>query len=109
MNSHTIRVVNDWHKRPFGRYPNHSEYCGKNFREQLLVPNLNIYDHVTVDLTGYNRYGRSFIDEAFGGLIRENGFNESRLKEKLTITHEILPSIVLLAWSRIESAQKEGT
>lgn len=107
MNTETIKVVEDWNPRPFGRYPNHSEFCGKNFRTKLLQPMLQRATHVTVDLTGYNRYGRSFLDEAFGGLVRDEGWTPEQLHTCLDIIHEELPSIPQIAWFRIKEAADE--
>ena len=69
---------------------------------------LSKYEKVTVDLTGYNRYGRSFIDESFGGLIRDCNWTFKQLKEKLEIVHDDVPSIPLLAWELIEKASGGG-
>ncbi|MNC73080.1 hypothetical protein D3C75_1242220 [compost metagenome] len=57
-------------------------------------------------LDGYNRYGRSFLDEAFGGLIREEGFKWADLKERLVYTHSKVKSIELLIEERLEAARK---
>lgn len=104
---HTITVVKDWFPAPFGRYPRHSPYCGQNFRTQLLVPALNAHDLVHVNLTGYNRYGRSFMDESFGGLVRDEGFSFEEIKRKLKISHDLLPSLEELAWDRLKKAAED--
>lgn len=111
MTTHKINVIKDFNPKPYGRYPSHSDYCGENFRKQLLAPALKEFDFVQVELTGYNRYGRSFIDEAFGGLVRDENWSETALREKLEIIHEELPSLIELAWNRIKIAQssKETT
>ena len=44
-------------------------------------------DTVVVDLDGVEGYGSSFLDEAFGGLVRKGYFTEAQLKEKLTIRY----------------------
>lgn len=106
----TIKVVRDFSKRPYGRYPEtDGEFCGKNFREKLLAPRLREHDKVHIDLDGYNRYGRSFLDEAFGGLIREEGFTLEELKKKLTYSHTLVPTIEKLITERIEAAQRNIT
>lgn len=105
MKSNTITVVKDFSPRPFGRYPKHSDFCGQNFRAQLLAPAMKEFDRVIVDLNGYNRYGRSFIDEAFGGLVRDEGWTQKELRKHLEIVHDSLPSVVQLAWTRIDSAK----
>lgn len=104
----TIKVVSDFSKRPYGRYPTDpgGEFCGENFRKLHLVPALQQHDKVHVDLDGYNRYGRSFLDEAFGGLIREEGFTLAQLKSKLSYSHTLVPTIEQLITQRLEAADQ---
>jgi hypothetical protein len=107
-----INVVKDFHPKPYGRDPEDSPgcelTCGKKFREEHLAPALDkaIAEnaHVTVDLTGYNRYGRSFLDEAFGGLIRESGFSGKDVKDRITYKHDHLKTIISIINDRIEAA-----
>ncbi|MEG8231012.1 STAS-like domain-containing protein [Pseudomonas orientalis] len=101
---YTINVVNDFSKKPYGRYPKEGD-CGEEFRQRFLVPALNEHDKVHVVLDGYNRYGRSFLDEAFGGLIREEGFRWSDLKSRLSYTHSQVKSIESLIEERLDAAR----
>lgn len=100
-----INVVKDFSKKPYGRYPNEGD-CGQTFRREKLAPALKDHDKVHVILDGYNRYGRSFLDEAFGGLIREEKFKWADLKERLTYSHSQVKSIELLIEERLEAARK---
>ncbi len=107
--SEMISVVKDFNPRPFGRYPEDGPANGQVFREKYLIPALdrNKDGSVLVDLTGYNRYGPSFLDEAFGGLIRE-GYKLEDLKMRLKIKHDFLEIAVKQAWTRIrESASQQ--
>lgn len=111
MKNKIINVVKDFHAKPYGRYRNDAEGCeftsGETFRQDFLAPALRSFDTVTVDLTGYNRYGRSFLDEAFGGLIREENFTSSELEEKLTYKHELVGRIIDVIDERIEAAIRD--
>jgi hypothetical protein len=70
----------------------------------LLAPALRKYNKVAVDLSG-NFYGSSFLDEAFGGLIRRGYFRAEELKnDKLSIRHE-LESYVRQCWKYINEAK----
>lgn len=100
-----IKVVDDFSPHPYGRVPDDGDACGQKFRREHLLPALNEYQSVLVILTGYNRYGRSFIDEAFGGLIRENGYKLSDLRHRLTYEHEQVKSIEHLIKERLEAAE----
>lgn len=108
MTTQTIHLVKEFSKRPYGRTPEDSEFCGYNFRENLLAPALRRNDKVHVDLTGYNRYGRSFLDEAFGGLIRDSGFSGEDIKSKLTYSHDLIPTIAKLITERIDAAIRDS-
>lgn len=107
MTNHVIKVVKNFGPRPYGRYRADGEYSGEAFREDVLVPALREYDSVCVDLTGYNRYGRSFLDEAFGGLIRESGFTLEQLQGQLTFSHNLVKSIVDVIRDRMEAAERD--
>ncbi|MBY7906184.1 STAS-like domain-containing protein [Vibrio fluvialis] len=106
-----ITVTVDFHPRPKGRYKKDAPGCeftaGEVFREKILVPALNENEHVIVDLTGYNRYGRSFLDEAFGGLISRAGFTKEQLDSKLTIQHDHVENFVTIANERIAAAEQK--
>ncbi|WP_220738738.1 STAS-like domain-containing protein [Shewanella sp. c952] len=112
MTNIEINVVEDFHPRPYGRDPEDSPgcelTCGKKFREEKLAPALkeaiSNNSQVIVDLTGYNRYGRSFLDEAFGGLIRESGFTGEQVKNRVIYKHLHLKSVINIIRDRIEAA-----
>lgn len=106
MSELTINIVKDFNKKPYGRYPEDGPGCGQFFRENVLAPALRHNEKVHVVLDGYNRYGRSFLDEAFGGLIREEGFKWSDLKNRLTYTHSLVKSIEFLIAERLEAARR---
>jgi hypothetical protein len=107
MKTSNIKIVRDFHPKPYGRYPEDGEGCGQFFREKILAPAMRTNDKVFVDLNGYNRYGRSFLDEAFGGLIRESGFTGNEVKTKLTYRHDLVKSIETLIAERIDAAIKD--
>lgn len=104
-----ITIVNDFSHSPYRRKSEEvpvgeEDTTGENFRKTLLTPALREHDEVKVILTGYNRYARSFLDEAFGGLIREDGFTYQELQKKLTYEHATVKSIELLIKERIKKA-----
>ncbi|MBH3330994.1 STAS-like domain-containing protein [Pseudomonas oryzihabitans] len=105
MSIHKISVVKDFSKKPYGRYISDGDGCGELFRRNLLAPSLRKFERVHVELDGYNRYGRSFLDEAFGGLIREEGFTWEELQSKLTYSHSLVKSIETLIKERIDAAR----
>jgi hypothetical protein len=110
MKIKTINIPIDFHPRPYGRFPADGKNChltsGEVFRKQYLVPALNENDKVHIELSGYNRYGRSFLDEAFGGLIRSEGFTREELLKKLTYSHDQVESIINVIDDRLLAASK---
>lgn len=84
----TIRVA-DHAPSPGGRYIKDGEFSGEWFRNEFLVPALRNAvagdDTLTVELDGTSGYGSSFLEEAFGGLIRKRYFEPQIVRSKLKI------------------------
>ena len=56
-----------------------------------------------VDITDVEGYGSSFLEEAFGGLVRNRYFTSNELKEKLYIqSNEIYKMYEDLIWEYIK-------
>lgn len=85
MNCKEIVIGQDYSPVPGGRYIKHGDFSGEHFREAVLVPALREVDKVIVYLDGTVGYAGSFLEEAFGGLIRESGFSYENLLKKLVI------------------------
>ena len=111
MKKKRIKVIEDFNKKPYGRLISDGPGCeltsGEVFRDKYLAPALKEYELVVVDLTGFNRYGRSFLDEAFGGLIRESGFTKSTLDKQLVYVHDDLTSVIAIIDERILKAEHD--
>ena len=93
MSSWYINVAEEFSEYPIGRFRTDSKVSAERFRDDILIPALKKYDHVTVDLSGTIFYGSSFLEETFAGLLR-HGFNKEEIAKRLTIKHDKLPSIV---------------
>ncbi len=83
-----IRIV-DHTRSPGGRYQRDGNFSGEWFRDQILVPALRAAitakEKLFVELDGTSGYGSSFLEEAFGGLIRLNLFSRTEIKEHLLV------------------------
>jgi hypothetical protein len=81
-----INVADDFSDDPFGRYIDDGDFNATIFRTMHLIPKLKALkdnEKLTVDFTGVSTgLGSSFVEEAFGGLVRE-GFSKEFLFEKL--------------------------
>jgi hypothetical protein len=84
-----IEIAKDFSPTPGGRYVTDGPDSGQLFRDRLLAPAisraLNEGSKVVVILDGPRGYLSSFLEEAFGGLIRVCGFSKHTLARHLEI------------------------
>jgi len=83
-----INLGKDFSVTPIGRYADDSDYSGEIFREKYLIPALENHDKVYVTIDEAEGYGSSFLEEAFGGLVRSKKFEREELEKKLVIVSE---------------------
>jgi hypothetical protein len=92
MDNLKIIIAKDFSRTPGARTPEEGPYPGCDFRDQLLVPRLKEAIEkglkLIVDLDGVSGLGTSFLEEAFGGLIREARLNYSEIVSCLQIKSE---------------------
>jgi hypothetical protein len=92
-----INIASEFSEFPVGRFYADGPDSGERFRDELLEPALRDGGIVTVLLSGTEGYGSSFLDEAFGGVVR-----------KLRLTQEEANArIILQASPEDESFVKE--
>ena len=69
-----ISVRDDFSRFPAGRFITDGPHSGQKFREDVLVPRIadakTRHEKLHIQLDGTLGYGSSFLEEAFGGLIR---------------------------------------
>lgn len=101
-----ITISKDFSDVPWGRIPKDGDFCGQNFRENLLLPALKNNQKVTVDLDGVEGLGSSFLEESFGGLVRKGYFTASALHDKLNVvtTKPEFEMYKLAIWRYIDAA-----
>lgn len=85
MSQISIDIGRDFSPVPAGRHPEDGEFNGEAFRTSILEPALRKYDRVEVVLDQAEGFGSSFLEEAFGGLVRVGGFSPAYLQEHLFI------------------------
>lgn len=84
MSARVINLARDFSRYPAGRYVNDGPYSGAAFRDNYLIPALKSGEQLVVELDGVRGYGSSFLEEAFGGLVR-NGFDPAQVKNQLQL------------------------
>jgi hypothetical protein len=81
----TIELAKDFARYPFGRYTSDGPYSGERFRKEFLAKYLaDKNETVRVVLDGALGLGSSFLEEAFGGLVR-SGFDRTDLQRRIQI------------------------
>ncbi len=104
-----ITIATDFSSTPAGRYKEDGEFSGQCFREGFLIPNLenaNKDNPLIVNLNDAEGYGSSFLEEAFGGLVREEGYDKNTLRDILKIESNSIYSMYKTSiWEYIDSAR----
>lgn len=99
-----LKISTEFSEFPAGRVPEDGDFNGQRFREEYLVPLLARNDQVVIDLDGTDGYGSSFLEEAFGGLVRLNGFTPDDLRDRLSFIAEEDDSFIDEIWGYIRDA-----
>lgn len=103
-----IRVV-DFSEFPGPRYESLGPNSGEKFRDLVLAPAIQKHGaDIIVDLDGTVGYGSSFLEEAFGGLVRKKQVTPEqawRIAENLRSEDD--PSYIYEIREYIEDAIKE--
>lgn len=85
MDKKMIDVAREFSRYPAGRYHSDGPYNGQKFREEFLLPWLRDgATTIVVDLSNARGLGSSFLEEAFGGLVRV-GVPRDQLRRRLEI------------------------
>ncbi len=86
-----INIAQRFSKTPFGRYATDSPYSAEKFRDEILIPAFTDHPNETivVDFTGVSLgLGSSFLEEAFGGLVRK-GIDPNLIQKNLKIVSKL--------------------
>jgi len=85
-----IDIARDFSEFPAGRFRSDGKFSGEIFREKHLVPALSKYQIVEIEFDGTIGYGSSFLEEAFGGLVRKNELSIDEWEKRLVLVTEDL-------------------
>ena len=107
-----INVATEYSRTPGARYESEGEFSGERFRKDILIPKLESMDIktskpftelLTINLDGSAGYGSGWLEEVFGGLIRD-GFDWIHLQRVLLIVSKEEPYLVEEIWDYIDDA-----
>lgn len=68
------------------------------------MADLKKHDTLLIELDGTAGFGSSFLEEAFGGLVRKEGFVAAELHRRLSFTSHEEPSFIDEIWEDIDTA-----
>lgn len=87
-----LKVARDFSTVPGARYPDEGDFSGQEFRNNVLIPKILEAKakqvHLIIDLDGTAGYGTSFLEEAFGGLIRVDNYSYKELMDLIEFISE---------------------
>lgn len=104
-----IEIARDFSDVPAGRFAKDGEFSGERFRDEILSPKLKSGAKVQVVLDDVEGFGSSFLEEAFGGLVRLRKFQASDLHSQLELVALKRPYQIYVKeiWSYIDSAKPQ--
>jgi len=106
-----VNVGRDFSKTPGPRYEKEGDFAGELFRKTILFPKYEEAESndlpLVVDLDGTAGFGTSFLEEAFGGLIRENNVPLAKLKSRMTVKSDEEPDLLEEVESYMTRAEAE--
>lgn len=93
-----LNIPKDFSRSPSARFPSEGDFSGQEFREKFLSPKvkeaIESGVHLEVVLDGSSGYSTSFIEESFGGLVREGKYTFDQLDSTLIIISNEDPSYI---------------
>ena len=93
-----INICKDYTDTPGGRYISQGAFSGEDVRNKLLKPKyleaIEKNEKLKIDLDGGYGYGSSFLEEAFGGLIRDLDEDYKQALEIIQIKSNDEPSLI---------------
>lgn len=101
-----VNIARDFSPFPAGRYLSDGPYSGEAFLRQKLIPALEQHTKIRIVLDGTMGYGSSFLEEAFGGLIRLKKWTNADLTHRIEWVSNEEPGLVKEILSYMEDAEK---
>lgn len=103
-----LKIATDFTTSPGPRHESEGKFSGEQFRKERLLPKFREAqaknDLLTIDLDGTAGYGTSFLEESFGGLIREDNLPLATLNAILRFVSTEEPELL----SEIEEYMRDA-
>ena len=101
-------IAKDFSPNPGPRFRRQGAHSGEALRHKLVGVLAKHAGKVVVDLDGTKGIGSSFIDEAFGGLVRKEKKSKDDLLGRFEFRSTIDPSYVAEIIDAIERAEPDA-
>lgn len=112
VNKILFKVSKEFSKTPGPRLPVEGEFSGELFRERHLMPAIkeaiNKNASLIIDLDCTAGYGTSFLEEAFGGLIRIDNYRLEELMDHLEFVSNEEPYLIEDIIEYLKDAENEA-
>ncbi|TWI96827.1 uncharacterized protein DUF4325 [Mucilaginibacter frigoritolerans] len=112
MDRITVKIARDFSRTPGPRYIKEGKWSGEQFRTEKFY---SIFDDaikndkiVVVDLDGTLGYGTSFLEEIFGGLIREHHLDYNQILNHLELISNEEPYLMTDIFAYLKDAHEES-
>ena len=103
-----IRIATEYSRTPGGRFKKDGPGSGEEFRQRFLEPLFDAgseKEAVTIDLDGAFGYATSFLEEAFGGLVRK--YSDIDVESRLRFVSNDEPLLVDEIQTYIRDARRK--
>jgi len=103
----TFSIANDFSLYPGPRKKNQGPHSGESLRVKILRLLRQSDSKIVVDLDGTSGMGSSFLDEAFGGLIKHENYTREELMRRLEFRSTTMPTYLTIIQRSLDKAQAE--
>lgn len=94
MNTVVFSIAKDFSPHPGPRFARQGANSGEALRQQLMRLLKNHPTKLLIDLDGTKGIGSSFLDEAFGGLVRSEHMSKNELLNCFEFRSTVDPSYI---------------
>ncbi len=110
--SSTYKIATQFSSTPGPRHESEGDFSGEVFREHhlksLVRSAIDSNQILIIDLDGAAGFAPSFLEESFGGLIREDKFSKKELLQHIRFISEEEPYLIDEIMKDIEDAHNES-
>ena len=100
-------IATQFSRTPSARLESEGQFSGESLRKMispLIKECITKKEKFIIDLDGTSGYGTSFLEEVFGGLVREEKISFDDLKSYLFIKSDEEEELIEECWSYISDA-----